>query len=69
MAEQELVPAKTPETEFFQGYDPKKNYRECVLRLGRDGKIKSDLIAEPQASQQSGDVGKDESDSRWRHAN
>jgi hypothetical protein len=64
VSEQEFIPPKTPKAKFFEGDDPKKDERKGMLSLGGDGKIKSDLIAEPQAAKKGRDIGKNEGESR-----
>ena len=64
MSEQEFIASKTPKAKLLQRDDPKKNQGKCVLRLGWNGKIESDLIAEPKAPEQGCDIGKYESESR-----
>jgi hypothetical protein len=65
--EQKFITSKTPKAKLLHGDDPKKYQWERVLRFCRDGKIESNLIAEPKAREQGRDIGKDESDSRQRH--
>jgi hypothetical protein len=56
VSEQEFISAKAPKTKLLHSDDPKEDQRERVLSLGRDGEIESDLIAEPEASQQGRDI-------------
>src|SRR5215831_1368723 len=67
MPQEDFKSAKTPEAKHLQRNNPEKDERKSMLRLSRNRKIETDLIAEPQAREQSGNVGKDESDSGSRH--
>src|SRR5215831_12883665 len=67
MPQEDFKSAKTPEAKHLQRNNPEKDERKSMLRLSGNRKIETDLIAEPQAREQSGNVGKDESDSGSRH--
>ena len=56
MSEQKFISPKTPKAKLLQGDDPKKNEWESMPGLERDGKVKADLIAEPEAAKKGGDV-------------